>query len=128
MNKINIGEEIEKVVKARKFSSAYIASKLGKTRSNMNHIYKRKTIDTDLLYEICVILDFNFFDLYAGALRKKMGMERGVASHEYGTDKLVKTLEAHEKNAATQNKYIELLEEKIQSLQKEPEKKQAKKK
>lgn len=126
METINIGEEIEKVVKARKLSSAYIASKLGKTRSNMNHIYKRKTIDTELLYKICVVLDFNFFDFYGDSLRKKMGMERGVASKTYATDKLVKTIEAHEKNAATQNKYIELLEEKINSLQKEPEKKPTK--
>jgi transcriptional regulator with XRE-family HTH domain len=126
MDKFNIGEEIEKVAKTRRLTSAYIAKKLGKTRSNMNHIFKRKTIDADLLYKLSVILDFNFFDLYANSLRKKMGLERGIAP-EVDNAKLTKTLEAHEKNAATQSKYIELLEEKINALQKEPEKKSARK-
>jgi DNA-binding Xre family transcriptional regulator len=122
MDKFNIGEEIEKVAKTRRLTSAYIAKKLGKTRSNMNYIFKRTTIDTDLLYKLCVILDFNFFDLYANSLRKKMGLERGMAT-EVDSVKLTKTLEAHEKNAAIQNKYIDLLEEKINTLQKEYEKK-----
>jgi DNA-binding Xre family transcriptional regulator len=127
MNEVNIGAEVEKVAKTRRMSSASIAKKLGKARSNMNHIFKRKTIDTDLLYKLCIILDFNFFDLYADSLRKKMGLERGIAK---GIDdgNLGKTLEAHEKNAATQNKYIDLLEEKIATLQKESGKKSAQKK
>jgi hypothetical protein len=127
MNEVNIGAEVKKVAKTRRMTSASIAKKLGNTRSNMNHIFKRKAIDTDLLYELSIILDFNFFDLYADSLRKKMGMERGMTK---GVDdgNHVKTLAAHEKNAAIQNKYIDLLEEKIATLQKESGKKSTPKK
>jgi hypothetical protein len=118
MTEVNIGAEIQKMAKTRRMSSSSIAKKLGVTRSNMPHIFRRKAIDTDLLFKLSEILDYNFFDLYAGALRKKMGMERGM-SKEADTQATTHALQVHEKNASVQNKYIELLEEKIAALQKE---------
>ena len=117
MNKINIGAEIKKVADTRRIGATELAKELGKTRSNVNDIFKRKTIDTDLLYQLSTILNFNFFELYATSLRLKAGLEHGI--NDADENILNKKLKTHEKSAVLQNKYINLLEEKIASLQKE---------
>ncbi len=121
MNKINIGAEIKKVADTRRIGATELAKELGKTRSNVNDIFKRKTIDTDLLYQLSTILNFNFFELYATSLRLKAGLEHGIKDADESI--LNKKLKTHEKSAALQNKYINLLEEKITSLQNETGKK-----
>lgn len=121
MEELHIGTEIRKVSKKRRLGATFIAKQLGKTRANVNHIFTRKTIDTDLLFQLSVILDFNFFNLYSNALRDKVGLEQTMSRKETERDVSSK-IEQHEKNSATQIKYISLLEEKIATLQNESKK------
>ncbi len=67
-NKINIGEEIKKVAKAKFSRDVDFAEKMGKTRQNIYDLYKRETIDVNTLLEICHILSYNFFELYENQL------------------------------------------------------------
>lgn len=64
MNTIHIGQEIEAVFNKTEHSISWFAKKLNFDRSNVYNIFKRKSIDTDLLFEISEILDFDFFILY----------------------------------------------------------------
>ncbi len=64
MNTIHIGQEIEAVFSKTEHSISWFAKKLNFDRSNVYNIFKRKSIDTDLLFEISEILDFDFFILY----------------------------------------------------------------
>ena len=116
MEELHIGTEIRKVSKKRRLGATFIAKQLGKTRANVNHIFTRKSIDSDLLFQLSMILDFNFFNLYSNALRDKLGLERTMSRKEIAGE-ISGKIEQHEKNSATQIKYISLLEEKIAALQ-----------
>ena len=62
---VNIGEEIKKVVDVKMGNYSHFAKTIGKSRQNVNsQIFKKKSIDTDLLAQISEVLEFNFFSLY----------------------------------------------------------------
>ncbi len=61
---VHIGEAIKKELQKRKRSISWLARKLYCDRSNVYDIFKRRSIDTELLLRISLVLDYNFFDLY----------------------------------------------------------------
>ena len=72
MNEINIGELIETEM-LRQERSAWLASKLYCSRTNIYKIYGRTSIDTTTLYRVSRVLGHNFFSYYAEAFeREKM--------------------------------------------------------
>ena len=64
MNTIHIGHEIQTVFNKTERPIAWFAKKLNFDRTNIYRIFKRKSIDTDLLYDISEVLEFDFFTLY----------------------------------------------------------------
>ena len=64
MNTIHIGKEIQAVFDETEHSISWFAKKLNFDRTNIYRIFNRKSIDTDLLFRISEILNFNFFSLY----------------------------------------------------------------
>lgn len=63
---IHIGKKIKEVIKARKLTQDEFAKLIGKkSRQNVQKIVARKSIDVQLLKEIGVALDYNFFQHYA---------------------------------------------------------------
>ena len=64
MNTIHIGHKIEEVFKKTERPKTWFAKKLNCDPSNIYRIFKRKSIDTDLLFKISEILDYDFFTLY----------------------------------------------------------------
>lgn len=60
MNK-KIGQLIEERVHLRKMEVTEFAKLIGVERSNAYHIFKRESIDTNLLKKIGQILDYDFF-------------------------------------------------------------------
>jgi len=60
MDKI-IGQIIKERVKAQKMDVTEFAKMINKERSNIYDIFKRDSIDTDLLKKIGQILDYDFF-------------------------------------------------------------------
>lgn len=62
---MHIGKHIHTVLKKRERTVTWFAGKLNMVRANVYDIFSRRTIDTELLERISVILDYNFFkDLY----------------------------------------------------------------
>jgi transcriptional regulator with XRE-family HTH domain len=123
MDEFHIGAEIRKMAKARRIGATQIARQLGKTRGNVNNIFKRKAIDSDLLCQLSVILNFDFFELYSRILKSKIELEKGM-SHEMGDRNALEVIIAHERNSSVQGKYIAMLEDKIEQLQQQTRKKE----
>lgn len=61
---IHIGEVIKLELQRQERSISWFARKLYCDRSNVYDIFQRKSIDTELLFRICIILNYNFFSLY----------------------------------------------------------------
>lgn len=61
---VNIGEEIKEELFRQERTISWLARKLHCDRSNIYSIFRRKSIDTDLLMRTSIILKRNFFILY----------------------------------------------------------------
>ena len=48
------------------------SERLGVLRPNVYRIFSAQSIDTALLWQICIILNHNFFDYYAQSLQKSL--------------------------------------------------------
>lgn len=58
---MHIGEKIRAVYKESPLSVAEFARRIGTSRENMYAIFKRKSVDSDLLLKISQVLDHDFF-------------------------------------------------------------------
>ncbi len=63
---IHVGNMIVDFLKANGRSQAYLARCLEMNTANLNKILKRKSIETEKLFEICIVLEHNFFAIYGG--------------------------------------------------------------
>ena len=72
--KIKIGELIKEVVKRKGITGVWLANGVGSVKSNISNIYKRESINTDLLIEICVALEFDFYFLFFEYLRNNYSL------------------------------------------------------
>jgi hypothetical protein len=61
---VHIGKKIKQQLSVKKMSVPDFASKINTTRNNVYNIFVRQSIDTELLYKICVILNHDFFQYY----------------------------------------------------------------
>ncbi len=61
---IHIGQEIKAVLDQQGRKISWFADKLYCDRTNVYDIFKRSSIDTELLLRISLTLNFNFFSLY----------------------------------------------------------------
>ncbi|MBP3354563.1 MAG: XRE family transcriptional regulator [Bacteroidales bacterium] len=57
----HIGNAIKNELKKKQRSVSWLARNLYCDRTNIYDIFKRKSIDTELLYRISIILNHNFF-------------------------------------------------------------------
>ncbi len=58
---IHIGNEILRYLKDSGKTQAFLARGLNMPTSNLARILKRKSMETDRLFQICLSLDYNFF-------------------------------------------------------------------
>lgn len=68
---IHIGFEIKSELERQERSVSWFAHKLCCERTNVYSIFKRKSIDTDMLTRISRILQRNFFELYDDEVDKQ---------------------------------------------------------
>ena len=61
---VNIGEKIKEQLLIKKMSVADFAKKINTDRNNAYNIFKRRSIDTELLFKVSVTLNFDFFQYY----------------------------------------------------------------
>lgn len=62
---IHIGKLIQEELKRQGRRIDWFASQLCCDRSNIYKLYKRRSLDTDLLLHISEILEFDFFEVYS---------------------------------------------------------------
>lgn len=68
----HIGQLIEKELHRQERSITWFAKRLYCDRTNVYNIFKRQSLDTDLLLRISIILDYNFFQVYSAMYDKKV--------------------------------------------------------
>ncbi len=61
---VNIGNKIKLEIKKKGMSTSEFARRINKSRENAYSIFKRKSIDTELLMVISKVLDVDFFQFY----------------------------------------------------------------
>lgn len=61
---VNIGQEINKVLRLRGVTASELARRINTTPQNVDSIKRRSTLDTELLAKIGQALEFDFFKLY----------------------------------------------------------------
>lgn len=61
---IHVGNEILRYLKDSGKTQAFLARGLNMPTSNLARILKRKSMETDRLYQICICLDYNFFAIF----------------------------------------------------------------
>lgn len=69
---IHIGELIKEELQRQGRSTTWFAKQLYCDRTNVYDIFKRKSLDTDLLLRISIILKHNFFQEYLQAFAEKL--------------------------------------------------------
>lgn len=68
---LHIGNTIKAVAKSKGVSTIDLAKRIPMTRQNLDKIYRKKTVDTELLFLISKALEFNFFRLFSDKFRGK---------------------------------------------------------
>ena len=69
---MNIGEQIEAILRKQGKSAAWLATQIPCERTNVYNIFRRKSLDVRLLMKISQILEHDFFkDLSEEAFPKK---------------------------------------------------------
>ena len=58
---MHVGNKINEVVREQGRSIKWFAERLNCDRSNVYKIFRKPSIDTDLLQHICIILEHDFF-------------------------------------------------------------------
>lgn len=84
-NSINIGQIIKEELHRQERSVSWFSRKLCCDRTNIYGIFKRSSIDSDLLLRISLILNHDFFSVYSGIIKQKASIE----------DKCVDNLSTH---------------------------------
>lgn len=70
--KIHIGKTIERELRKQGRSVSWFAKQICCERTNVYSIFKRTSIDTELLLRISTVLSYDFFEEYRIALRNKV--------------------------------------------------------
>lgn len=66
---IHIGKEIKNELDRQGRKTAWLAAQLSCDVSNVYKIFRRATIDTELLRRISDVMNFDFFKLYSAQLK-----------------------------------------------------------
>ena len=73
---LHIGELIQEELHRQERTVSWFARKLFCDRTNVYNIFQRKSIDTELLLRISLILNHNFFKYYIDIIIEKSAPEK----------------------------------------------------
>jgi transcriptional regulator with XRE-family HTH domain len=104
---VNIGEHIKSKAQEKKLSQEMLGRLINKSKQNVGDIYKRTSIDTELLLKLCRVLDFDFFALYYEEEPLKSMRTRELMQTSDKIDELEKLLEQHEDKIRYLSKTVE---------------------
>lgn len=71
-NNINIGQEIKEKKEQLGLKTTELADRTNIDKRQAYRIYKKKSIDTDVLFDISIQLKYDFFKLYSDELAGKI--------------------------------------------------------
>ncbi|MDE6145705.1 MAG: XRE family transcriptional regulator [Muribaculaceae bacterium] len=71
-----IGERIKEELQTQERSITWFAGKLCLDRSNVYRLFQKRSVDTDLLMRISIILKLDFFAILSEELSKRQTSQR----------------------------------------------------
>lgn len=110
---IHIGERIRDITRERRIGPSELGRMINTSKQNIYSIFRRKTIDTELLVKISNALDFDFFALYTE--RKDVRNERKSSLKPELTE-LKRELEFYREKCELLEKLNKYLEKELISL------------
>ncbi len=106
----NIGAIIHKKVKERGLSNAEFARRINTHIRNVYDIYKRESIDTELLLQIGTILNFDFFNILRTPINDNIAIAQESSDNQYTDKRFLNELKL---KIQEMEREIELLKERI---------------
>ncbi|QIH31495.1 MULTISPECIES: helix-turn-helix domain-containing protein [Sphingobacterium] len=117
---ISIGQIIKKVATEQGFSQQQLGDKINKTKQGVASIYRRSTIDIELLKEIALVLNHDFLAYYYNEGPFKVFRDLEISNWEQKINELKEQLnlkdsllDKNEEILLLQRKYIVELEERL---------------
>lgn len=90
--KVHIGSVIEKKLAESGIKSSVFAQKLNMSNRNLYNLFKRSSVNSELLQEIGDILGFDFFSLYKNEEQSSVQEAKSKYARNYHEDKLALTV------------------------------------
>jgi hypothetical protein len=119
---LHIGKLIEQKAKAKNIGPTALGRLLNTSPQNMYGIYRRRTIDTELLQKISEVLEYNFFSHYINELPSAITASDEIKRRDAEINELKLLTERQNEKITTlmefseqQKKIISLLEKKEKS-------------
>jgi transcriptional regulator with XRE-family HTH domain len=109
---IHIGKTILKKLEEKGMKKSEFARRINKSRQNVQDIFRRESLDTNLLADVCKVLSFDFFQL----LSTEKNSNPSLAMEE---EPLYKT---GKQEGQKQKLQLELLSKELKQAQKEIQK------
>jgi transcriptional regulator with XRE-family HTH domain len=106
----HIGSEIRKVLKKNGMTVSEFARRINSSRENAYSIFKRKSIDTDLLQTVSTVLSHDFFGKIQESSRKSIKMS---AEPEYPYTKPQHELQLLREDLLLLRKEVQELRERV---------------
>lgn len=118
-NKVKlIGEFVRRIAESRNIKPSALGKLINYTKQNVSDIYKRKTIDSELILTLSKVLDYNLFSYYED--KEPIAGFRQAETLEWQTklDKLAVDLKQAHELLKQQEDIIRLLKEKEEFFKK----------
>ena len=74
---IHIGRLIQAQLKADKRSVSWLANEIGCTRNHLYKVFRKPSLDSDLIFSISKAMQFNFFQYFTAKLHDSMKTRLG---------------------------------------------------
>jgi len=116
---VHIGEIIKAKTLEKNLSQEKLGKLINKTKQNVGDIFKRKSIDTDLLLKLCEVLQYNFFEHYYDEEPLKSMRSEELEVFKKLVDELTTSNERKDEKIADLNKIIASNSELLHILQEE---------
>lgn len=109
---MRIGEKVEARAKELRIGPTELARKIKTSKQNIYHIYKRESIDTELLMRLSKVLEYDFFQYFREAETLAVYEQRPV----YGKNKKLSPAMSAEMELLLLKKEFQSLKEKYELL------------
>ena len=111
---LHIGKLIKDKLQEQQVSVIKFASKINTTRENVYGIFKRKSIDTEMLIKISIALQFNFFTIISDSTNTYLNKPDNALNNEVSKSNIIKEYDFIIRENALLKDLIRLLKDKYE--------------